>query len=176
MNIEDCFELGHIDKPNGLHGLMNATIESDIPEYYNNLDSVFILQNNSLVPHFIEELRIESKGKTRIKLEEVDTIEQAETYRSAKLFLPLDMLPPLEEGAFYYHDIVSYSVEDKRLGILGIVNTVYAMSANDLISMQYKEKEVLIPVNLITKANHDEQKIIVDLPDGLIELYIGEEK
>jgi len=175
MDINDCFELGHIDRPNGLKGVMNATIESDAPQYYQNLDSVFILQNNSLVPHFIEELTIDGKGKSKIKLEDIDTVELAETYRSAKLFLPLEMLPSLEEGAFYYHDIVGYEVEDLSLGMLGIVNTVYAMSANDLLSMQYHNKEVLIPVNLIVEAKPEDKRVIVDLPDGLLSIYLEDQ-
>jgi len=174
MDINDCFELGHIDKPNGLKGMMNATIDSDDPQYYSTLDSIFILQNNSLVPHFIEELQIGNKGKSKLKLEEVETVEQAETYRSTKLYLPLEMLPSLEEGAFYYHDIVNFVVEDLTLGSLGIVNTVYAMSSNDLLSMQYKDKEVLIPTNLIVKAKQHEKKIIVDLPEGLLAIYLEE--
>lgn len=76
--------------------------------YREGLESVFILQNNSLVPYFIDELRVDSKGKSLLKLEEVDSFEEAENFCSAKLYLPLDMLPPLKNGAFYYHDIISY--------------------------------------------------------------------
>lgn len=174
MNKEDCFELGKIDKPKGLNGVMTLSIDSDDPTYYSGLDSILIELKNQLIPHFIERLKIDSRGKGEITLEDVKSIEEAEEFRMAKLYLPLDMLPKRDDEDFYYHEIVSYTVEDEQQGELGTVTTVYSMSANDLIAMDYQDKEVLIPINLVVKADHTNKKVLVDLPEGLLELYLTE--
>ena len=42
-------------------------------------------------------------------------------------------------------------------------------------TMNYKEKEVLFPLNedMILEIDLDEETILVDLPDGLLDLYLN---
>jgi 16S rRNA processing protein RimM len=42
--------------------------------------------------------------------------------------------------------------------------------------MDYMEKEVLIPISHehVLKANHEKKELVVNLPDGLIEIYLDE--
>jgi 16S rRNA processing protein RimM len=49
------------------------------------------------------------------------------------------------------------------------------MPYQDLISMEYKGAEVLIPVEdeLILKADKTAQKLYVNLPEGLVDIYIN---
>ncbi|MFK7900651.1 MAG: ribosome maturation factor RimM [Cyclobacteriaceae bacterium] len=177
MDIANCFELGRLEKPHGLKGALTAIIESDDPSYYDNLETVLVARGGDLIPYFIEEIKVEAKGRTIIRLEDITTIEQAEDFRKLKLYLPLDQLPTLAKDQFYYHEIVGYTIEDKQQGILGKVDAVYTLTGNDLIAMEYLGEEVLIPIQegVVGEVNHKTNVLYVNLPEGLIDVYTEKE-
>jgi 16S rRNA processing protein RimM len=65
-------------------------------------------------------------------------------------------------------------VIDEVLGELGQVKVIYDMETQDLIGMEYKGKEVLIPIKdgIIQKVDKAEKKVFCHLPEGLIDIYL----
>ena len=175
MTKETCFELGKITKTHGLKGEVVLWLDVDFPEDYEDLESVFLDVRGELIPHFIETYR-QSGNRAIVKFEDIDTFEKAETMINLQAFLPLDELPELEKDQFYYHEIIDYQVVDKNLGELGKVLTVHSMQAQDLMVMEYKGKEVLIPVisEIVLNADKEAKILNVNLPDGLLEVYLEE--
>lgn len=175
MEKESCFQLGYITRKHGLQGEVSVFLDVDFPEDYAQMDSVFLAapKNDTLIPYFIEFIQI-LENKAIIKFEGIDTVEEAESLKSAQLFLPLDLLPELEEHQFYYHEIIGYSVKDREKGVLGTVKQIYEVPSHDLIGMTYKNKEVLIPIkdDIILQVDKEGKVLEVDLPEGLLELYL----
>jgi 16S rRNA processing protein RimM len=173
MDIDSCFELGHISKVHGIKGEVIAYLDVDDPEKYTNLESVLVRTKQGLIPFFIESIRIRASLAT-IKFDEIDSIEDVERLKSCKLFLPLDQLPDLGDNQFYFHDIIGYTIVDKRLGVLGKVTNVYDSGAQELIAVNHQEKEILFPIHddLITRVNKEKKVMDVDLPEGLVNLYL----
>jgi 16S rRNA processing protein RimM len=175
MRIEDCFQVGYFAKTHGLQGALVMVLDVDDPAEYEELDSFFVAINGKLVPYFVESLQLQ-RDKAVVSLEDVDTLEKAHSLVGCALYLPLDNLPKLQEGQFYYHEIVGYQIVDKHQGKLGIVSAVYELPHQDLIAMQYKGKEVLIPINndIVGPADHEAKEIAVNLPEGLVEIYLDD--
>lgn len=175
MRLDDCYQLGYIIKPHGLQGELNVLLDVDFPEDYQNMESVFVELPGSgtLVPFFIEHINI-TDNKTIIKLEDVDNIEQAEDLIKANIYLPLDSLPELEEGQFYYHEIIGFTVQDEQQGVLGTVKDVYEGNGQDLMAMHYKNQEVLIPVNddIVLRVDKTKKMVFTQLPEGLLDIYL----
>ena len=174
MKKENCFELGYITKTHGLTGGLTIFLDVDKPRIYYDIEAVFIEINNQLIPYFIESIQPTKGNLVLIKFEEVATLGQANSLISKKLFLSLDKLPQLEEGQYYYHELINYTVTDKQYGQLGKVTNVITNQKQDLIVMEYKGKEVLIPVNedVILLVNKELELINTNLPSGLLEVYI----
>jgi 16S rRNA processing protein RimM len=145
MTKENCFELGKITKTHGVRGEVVLWLDVDFPEDYEDLESIFLEVRGELVPFFMESFRL-SGNRAIVQFEDIDTFEKAEGLINLQAFLPLEELPELDEDQFYYHEIIGFQVVDKNLGILGTVQTVHSMQAQDLLVMDYKGKEVLIPV------------------------------
>lgn len=175
MQVDECYQLGYIVNAHGLQGALNVMLDVDFPEDYQNLESVFIELPGSgtLVPFFIEHIVI-TPNKTIVKFEDVNTIEQTETLLKASLYLPLNNLPELEEGQFYYHEIIGFTVQDEKEGTLGTVKDVYAANGQDLIEMIYKYREVLIPINddIVPKVDKLKKIVFTRLPEGLLDIYM----
>lgn len=173
MDKENCYLLGYAVRTHGLKGEISIFLDVDYPEDYEELDSVFVETRGQLIPYIVTRINIQQKGKAIVKLETVDTIDMAQALVGASLFLPEDVLDDLEDGGFYYHQILGYTVVDATLGKLGSVRTVYTPNAQDLIAMDFEGNEVLIPVvnEIVDKANHEAREIYVNLPEGLLEIY-----
>ncbi len=176
MKKSDCYELGRVTKTHGIKGEVNILLDVDDVSEYDEMDSVFLEINEELIPYFIEKINI-LPNQTIVQFEDIDTFEKAKSIVGASLYLPLEVLPELEDDQFYYHEIVGFQVIDTKLGKLGVVDTVYSMQVQDLISMIYKEKEILIPINdaIVLSTNKELKTINVDLPDGLVDLYLDED-
>ncbi len=175
MQISDCFELGYILKTHGLKGELVIVLDVDNPEEYEELDSFFVQIKGQLVPHFIESYNLQG-SRAIVRLEDVTTIDAAKALIGSKLFLPLENLPELDEDQFYYHEVMGYQVVDEIKGKLGTVDAIYDMPGNDLLAMRYQGQEVLIPINddIVKNADHTAQTLHVLLPEGLLEVFLGE--
>lgn len=173
MNINACFELGYIIKKHGLQGEVSIFLDTDEPENYSELESVFVEIEQKLVPFFIESLSIRGE-KALVKFEEVDDAERAEELKGSKIFLPLENLPPLEGKSFYFHEVINFTVTDKSFGLIGTITDIYDVSAQQLFSIDHKGKEVLVPVNddIIEQVDRDKKMIYVDLPEGLVDIFL----
>lgn len=174
MVIDECFQLGYIIKPHGLKGDVLVFLDVDVPENYENLESVLVRDGDQLVPFFIDSINI-SADKAIVKFNEVDSIDLAQNLKSSELYLPLDLLPKLPNDQFYFHEIIGFNVIDQVLGTLGKIKDVYSTSGQDLIAMNYKNAEVLIPMqdDILISVDKSKKEVEVNLPDGLLDIYIG---
>lgn len=176
MNIDSCFKVGHIIKAHGLKGEVVVELDTDHPIKFSELESVFVEINQKLVPFFIENINLHSK-KAILKFEDIDRIEDTQSLIRLPLFLPLEMLPESTEEQLYFSGIIGFKVNDKTLGELGTVKEIYEKQGQDLLSMEYKEKEIFIPIDesIILKTDRRKKILHVDLPSGLVDLYLDQE-
>ncbi len=173
MNTDDCFQLGYVIKPHGLKGQVDIFIDSDFPESYEKMESVFVYFHEMLVPFFIEKIRITGE-KATVKFESVDTLKKASELKSCTLHLPLERLPKLHGNKFYFHEVIGFEVFDPQHGAIGKVEKFYDYPAQDFMAVIHKGKEILIPVNddIIKEVNRNEKHLKVILPEGLLDIYL----
>lgn len=174
MTQDNCFLLGYIVRTHGTSGNVVVFLDVDYPEDYDGLDSVYVEQRGELVPYFIANFNLQKQGNAIVTFEDIDTIEKAQALVGSSLFLSLDELEELDNENFYYHEIKGYTVVDEQLGELGIVREVYSLNGQDLIAMEYKGVEVLIPTaaDIVLRGDKENNKLIVNLPEGLLDVYL----
>lgn len=175
MRKEDCFYLGKIAKKFSYKGEVLAWLDTDDPGFFENMESVFVEINNHLVPFFITESRLHKNEFLRVKFEDIDSEEAAEKILGHALYLPLTALPKLEGDKFYFHEIIGFTAEDQRLGDIGTIVGVNDSSAQPLFEIKKGDIEILVPMidQFIVKVDRDNKKIILDTPEGLVDLYLG---
>ena len=175
MTIKDCFYVGTIVSKFSFKGEVLIKLDSDDPEMYEELESVFIALGNNLVPFFVEKSSLHKSDLLRVKFEEVNSEADADALLKHKIYLPLATLPKLSGNKFYYHEVIGFEVEDINYGKVGKIVSINDTTFQPLFEIENEEgKEILIPMNdeFIEKVDRPNQKIIVKTPDGLIDLYV----
>jgi 16S rRNA processing protein RimM len=176
MQKKDCFYLGKIVKKYSFKGELLIKLDTDEPEIYDGLESIFVELKNNLVPFFIESSQLHKSELLRIKFEEVDTEQDADSLMKCNLYLPLEFLPKLEGNKFYFHEVIGYKVEDINFGAVGIIKSINDSTAQALFEIERDGIEILIPMNdnFIHKIDRENKIVFVETPEGLIDLYLEE--
>ena len=175
MRKEDCFYLGKIAKKFSYKGEVLIYLDTDEPELYENMESVFVEFNNHLVPFFITSSSLHKNDFLRTRFEDIDSEEEADKIMGCEVYLPLSMLPKLEGDKFYFHEVIGFDAEDERLGVIGTIVSINDSSAQPLFEIKRGDIEILVPMidDFIVKVDRDNKKIIFNTPEGLVDLYLN---
>lgn len=175
MRKEDCFYLGKIVSKYSFKGEVLVKLDTDDPEIYENMESVFVSLGNNLIPFFIKRCRLHKSDLLRIDFEEVKSESDADRIMGTALYLPLTQLPKLTGNKFYYHEVIGFEMIDAVHGSIGVIQSVNDSTAQALFEVQKEDKQLLIPItDAIIKVVDREKRIIqVTTPEGLVELYLS---
>ena len=174
MRKKDCFYLGKVAKKYSFKGEVLVYLDTDEPELYTELESMFVEINGHLVPFFIERSSLHREKFLRTQFEDMDSEEAADTIVGRDVYLPLTMLPKLEGNKFYYHEVVGFDAIDQRLGNFGTILRISDNGVQALFEVQKEDAVILIPLidEFIIEVNRENKSILFNTPEGLIDLYI----
>ncbi len=174
MRKEDCFYLGKIAKKFSFKGELLIYLDTDEPELYENMESVFVEFNKNLIPFFIENSSLHKGDFLRVQFEDVTNEEEADKLLGSDIYLPLTMLPKLEGNKFYFHEVIGFEIEDERLGVFGVIASINDSSAQPLFEVLNGSVELLIPMidQFLVKIDRENKKVVMNLPEGLVEMYL----
>lgn len=174
MRKEDCFYLGKIVRKHSFRGEVVIKLDTDEPHLYENMESVFVLHGTNLIPFFIEKSLLQKGNQLRTKFEGVDSEQDADGIMKSGIYLPLTLLPKLKGDQFYYHEIIGFTLEDVNFGEVGKIVGINEKTAQPLFEVDREGVDVFIPMidNFIKKIDRENNKVIVETPEGLIDLYL----
>ena len=175
MRKEDCFFLGKIVSKHSYRGEVLIKLDTDEPQIYENMESVFVALGNNLVPFFIEKSRLHKSSLLRVQFDGVNSEQDADQILGAELFLPLDMLPELSGNKFYYHEIIGFALQDEKHGFIGTITGVNDSSSQALFEAENEGRQLLVPISdeIIQKVDREKAVIHVRTPEGLVDLYLS---
>jgi len=171
-------EYSKIGKIQNTHGLNGKIILKHIFEgknIFKDLDHVFIeINRESYIPFFIEEKKVVDHSEVLIRFDEVDSVEAARELLNKSVFIEPGIFKKLKPKNVT-EDFVGFLIIDKKLGKLGVIEDLFETPGQVLASVIYQEKELLIPLleHTIISISVAQKEIIVELPDGLIDIYLG---
>lgn len=178
MRKEDCFFLGHISKKHGFKGTVRVHLDTDRPEAYHQLESVFVERNGQLVPFFIRQCQAVKGNNLLVDFDGVEGEAQANALIGSGLYLPLSFLPPLSGTQFYFHEVEGFQLVDEQGNHVGPIVQVMDQTAQLLFEVKHKNNLILVPVveEWIVRIDREQKEFILRLPEGLLNLYEEDEK
>ena len=175
MDLKDSIYIGQIAKLHGYKGGVSLFLDVTHPEEYMDMESFFVEIDGILTPFFVESFKLKNKGFAAVKFQGVDSEQEAKSLLKKKVFIPESELKELDESNFYDHEVIGYEVEDVVKGGIGKVTAIADLKQNPLLVIEFKEKEILLPIfeGLIVKVDRKLKRLKVKAPDGLIDLYLN---
>ncbi|MFN5416356.1 MAG: ribosome maturation factor RimM [Flavobacteriia bacterium] len=175
MKKADCYHLGYVAKLHGFKGEVSLFLDVTDPGEYETLDSVLIEINGNLTPFFVTSFQHKNKGFAAVKLEGIDSENDARVLLRKNIYLPISTLPALSGKEFYDHEVVDFDLIDVTHGLVGKIVSIIDLPVNPLIQVDSTSgKEVLIPFvkDLIQEVDRANKKLIVKAPEGLLAIYL----
>jgi len=175
MRKEDCFYLGIVARKHSFKGEVVIVLDTDEPYLYKNMESVFLSFGKNLIPFFIKKSILQKSNHLRVKFEDINNEQDADGILNTEVYLPLKFLPKLTGNQFYYHEIIGFTVIDKKMGNIGILKNINDANNQVLLKIQNGDKQILIPLidKFIKKVDRKNKQLHIESPEGLIELYLN---
>ena len=172
--MAEYYKVGKLVAVHGLTGELLLKHELGKKTSLKGLQAFFIEEKkSSFIPYFIETTKIKSEEEIYIKLEGINTREAAIKLTQNQVWLPeADFKKFAAKTA--PASLLGYTIINKneRLGeILELIEQPHQL----LCRLEIKGKEVIIPLHeeTLKKVNHTKKEVIVELPDGLLDIYLN---
>ena len=161
--------IGYFSKTHGVKG--HLIIKADKHFFIEDVEAVFIETPTGMAPYFIKTFSENNNGFI-IELEDVDAIEKAKTFIGKQVYISTDLIDEAEAD----FDWVGYEIIDKTYGSLGEVFNTSDNGQQVLVTVKFKEKEVILPLvdDFIEKIDETEKKLFFNAPEGLIDVYLSD--
>jgi len=124
------------------------------------------------VPFFIDEYRFKTTETALIKFDSINSEPQAKDLAGLTVYLPKTFLEKVEDNEIELDYFVGFDLIDKQAGLIGEITEVDQTTENALFVILRDNEELLIPVgdDYIRDIDHEKKKILVELPEGLLDL------
>ena len=167
-SFADMVTIGRIVRPQGRKGEVVVEPLSDRPDRFPSLRQAFVAGDSGAARPVQVRDAWPHKGRFVLKLEGVDSIDDAERYRGLDLRIPEEDLSALPEGSYYHHQLRDLRVEDAGGREVGRVADVMKTGGEaDVLVVRGANGETLIPlVDAFVRE--------VDLPGGRVVVLVPE--
>ena len=171
---EDMALVGRIARAHGNRGQVIIDPVTDFPEERFKAGSVLHMRRGEATePVAVESVRFH-RGRPIIGLSGVDTMDAAEALAGTELRVTADALQPLPAGSYYHHDLIGCHVQTPKGETVGCVTAVEGDAAGSRLVIESRNGEVLVPIaeHIVLAVDVAGRKIVVELPEGLLELNV----
>jgi 16S rRNA processing protein RimM len=175
MMMMEWFKVGKIVNTHGVKGEIRVISSTDFAEERYAVGTELMIRHEESK----EEVRVVVRHHRRhknfdlLQFENYHSINDVERFKGAILYVSEEELAELEEGEFYYHEIIGCKVFTDQEEELGKVKEIFETGANDVWVIQRlgAGKDILIPyIEECVKEIDIENKIIrIHVMEGLIE-------
>jgi 16S rRNA processing protein RimM len=164
-------QVARIGKPHGIRGEVTVQVLTDAPGDRFVPGTEFVVEPASVGPLTVHSARW-NKDILLLAFEEIETRNEAETLRGAKLFIETEELEDNDDEGWYEHELVGL---EARVGsqVVGKVSGLNTMPVQDLLVVKTPDgKEILIPFveQIVPEVNVAEGYVLVTPPAGLFEI------
>ena len=178
MNQDQCFLLGKITRPFSFKGEVVLWMDVDDKAAYMDVTTLWISQQSILVPYAVESIKV-NKDRFVVRLSDVNTEDQAKGLAGKDVWLPLSDMAPLPEGKFYFHEVQGWTAVDRASDeAVGTILHVVDQGAYPMLKVDFGEGNtgfIPLPEHVTIDVKRDAQTLVLDLPEGLLDLYLGKD-
>lgn len=164
-------QVARIGKPHGIRGEVTVQVMTDAPDERFVPGQMLDVEPASNGPLTVAKARW-NKEILLLGFKEITDRNGAEALRGSQLFIETDVEEPVDDDAWYAHELVGLAavVGDQRIGT---VSGLRRGDAQDLLEIDLADGgEALIPFveEIVPEVDLDAERVILTPPPGLLEL------
>ncbi len=157
--------VGRLGRTRGVNGELYVIPDTDFPKRFLNMRELNLKTRDGWEKVTVDSTRMVS-GRPVIKLEGIDTPEDAARFTNREIGVPDDEVVQLPKGSFWIHDLIGCEVIDDSTGsVMGEITAVETYPANDVYMIRTLEgKEVLIAAveKFVKKVDISGRRVFID--------------
>jgi 16S rRNA processing protein RimM len=172
-NRDDLIIVARAVRTRGLKGELVADVLTDFPERFEHVSELTGVGSSGER----KQLELESywfqKDRMVLKFAGYDSIESAKALVGYQFGLPEAERVQLSQDEFYDWELEGCAVENKLGSVVGKVREVMRTGGVELLVVENEaRREMLIPMaqSIIVKIDKSRKKILIDPPEGLLDL------
>ena len=174
MGSNQFVEIGTIQRTHGVNGEFQVVWSNDFYLEDQNLESVFLEFEGIPIPFFISSIRTKGEDKALIKLDDVEDVNVANEFVGMKLLLPADQIV-MDDLELLMSDLVGFTLISNHNQLVGKIIDYQEFQSNSVFTVIHQSGgELMIPAvdELIVEIDSENKTIVMEIPDGLIDLYL----
>ena len=165
---EEVYKIGRLGKAHGVRGEVSLQFDDDI---FDRVDADYLVldMDGILVPFFMEEYRFRSDTVCLVKFCDIDTQQRAAELTGCDVYFPRALAEEADEGPSL-SSLVGFDLIEVYSGkTVGRIAAIDDSTINLLFEL---EDGRLVPANdnLISDIDMQQQKITMQIPEGLLEI------
>lgn len=159
----------------GIKGEIRVLSETDFPQERFAKDSeLSIMKNDTIVATVTVKNSRLNKGHYILSFNELNDINQVESFKGGWLVIHKDQQEKLDEGSYYYHQIIGLNVSTEDNKDFGTIKEILSLGSNDVWVIKRKEKgkkDVLIPYidDFVKEIDLDNHFVKIELMEGILD-------
>lgn len=171
VSPEGLLLIGKVQRPHGVRGLLRIESYAESENSFQETETIVIRTRKGDV-HERALISIKPyKNHFLMNIEGVNSLEGAEAYRNASLFVSKDTL---NRGGdeYFWHELIGLSVYLDSGEFLGKVQNIFRTGGHDIYAVKDGEREILIPAVHHVIAHIDVELGVMTITnmEGLLDL------
>ena len=164
-SLEPDVLVGRVLRPRGLVGELQIEPITDSPNRFAPGEVLFLAGRQ----YRLEYANRQNHASLVLKLQGIDSVEDAQALRGVSIFVTRDSVPPLPQGQYYYFQLLDMEVYTPQGESLGRISEIMETGSNDVYVVTNGTQEILIPAldDVITTVDIEARRMVVHLPEGL---------
>ncbi|GEL75899.1 ribosome maturation factor RimM [Tenuibacillus multivorans] len=172
--MQRFFNVGKIVNTHGVKGEVRVIPITDFDERFAPGNLLYFFADDQAIDP--QELIVKSHRKHKqfdlLTFESFETIDDVEHFKGGVLKIPESELHELNEGEFYYYEIIGCEVYKDDGDFVGTIKEILQPGANDVWVVERKGlSDALIPYidSVVKKVDVENKQVIIEEMEGLLD-------
>ena len=159
----DLLPIGRVVRPHGVKGKIKVDYFGEDLNRFPFYQEVFIKDSVGRVQTYEILEAVPQPPRLILRLKGIERREEVEPLVGKEILIKRRSLPDLEEGEYYWFDILGMVVETEKGKRIGRVKEIFPTGANDVYVVEGKRREIFLPAT-------DEVIQSIDIKKGRMKL------
>ncbi len=161
--------IGKVSKPWGLKGAVSVFSYAESPESFLRISALYVHGEGGTTELPLAEAKRHKKG-VLLRFKGRDRIEDVEDLVGLTLYMDKKDLAPLEEGEYYWHELIGMEVLTDTGRPVGKLEKVLETGNHDVYVVVQEGREVLVPAirDVVRNVDVAGKRMIIHAVEGLL--------